>query len=1010
MQYPLAKTCLIFPLLWLFNSSFAQTITQDSLISLEYHKLYDLNERGFYPKAIDQGEAFLSHLTNPDTNTLAFGNLLMVIGAARYNYGSEADSTYAYLQKALRIFTRLRHPRMADAYERLGEFHYYYTQDTEQALLLLEQAEVIHLEQHPVDSSKLCSVYMNMLFVNTAVADYSAALAAYQKALKIQKDHYDAGNLCNAMGDFYYQQSLYLKGMEFFSTADYHFRIHYGDTSTVATFGSIYANKGNCYMSMGDYAKAIHFYAKAQQIFEKKLSTEHPYILKIKAYIGFCYADSDHFDEAENILSPLNHLVAGQDPALQLSILNKLAYCYSKQKKMTDLKDVMGQILPVLATHPYPTSLDQATATRTVGNNYSIVNDYQEAHKYYLQAIHILDTEVSEKVKIRDYLNMDLGYLYFNLQQPDSSIFYFEKALSSIQTPEQKTTIEYYYITYGLSLSKYQYFLMKDTPNQLDEAIALMEESVSSMLQLRNSYTEDADKQYLNSDGNEVFEKLIEMYMSKNTLSPSIDHIKRCFWLSEQNKNTLLLDNMIHNNLGEAGVWADSIKSCNQLVNRLSRTIHETEKSDDISQLSYLRTQYVEAQYRYDQLLTQLKTQYPKYHELFFQSVTTTVDIVQTQLLEPDQALLEYFVGDNTIFLFIIRPDTCIVHEVKRDFPLDNWIENFRQGIYGYYTAERPRKTKDLQNKSLSQYLEYAPKLYGKLFSPIEKLLPEKVIMVPDGPIGYIPFDALLTSMPEDVNNFNDYPFLFNSHQFSYTYSSTFLKEMRTKTHYRKPPKVFVAFAPFYTEKTSGNKAQGLAKRGSNNFDLLLYSKSEVDEICKTMGGDKVIGAAASKRRFMEVAGDYRILHLATHGVADHRAGDYAFLVFASENDSIENEFLYAKDIYNLEINTDMVVLSACETGVGKLQRGEGIISLSRALSYAGTKSIITSLWQVNNKSTSELMCYFYKHLRQGESKDQALRSARRDYFASAEGRDHHPFFWAAFIPVGDMRPIQHSE
>jgi CHAT domain-containing protein len=154
-------------------------------------------------------------------------------------------------------------------------------------------------------------------------------------------------------------------------------------------------------------------------------------------------------------------------------------------------------------------------------------------------------------------------------------------------------------------------------------------------------------------------------------------------------------------------------------------------------------------------------------------------------------------------------------------------------------------------------------------------------------------------------------------------------------------------------------------------------------------------------------AGDYRILHLATHGRADNRVGDYAFLAFSEIKDSIENELLYVKDLYNLELNADLVVLSACETGIGKLQRGEGIISLARAFAYAGAKSIVTTLWEVNDKSTSELMRYFYRELKLGKDKDEALRLARQRYFDKAAPRGLHPFFWAAFVPVGDMRPVR---
>lgn len=160
----------------------------------------------------------------------------------------------------------------------------------------------------------------------------------------------------------------------------------------------------------------------------------------------------------------------------------------------------------------------------------------------------------------------------------------------------------------------------------------------------------------------------------------------------------------------------------------------------------------------------------------------------------------------------------------------------------------------------------------------------------------------------------------------------------------------------------------------------------------KLLGGDVFSDTSATEKRFNEVAGNYRILHLSTHGKADDRVGDYSYLVFSPQKDAIENELLYCRDIYNLSLNADLVVLSACETGIGKLRRGEGIISLARAFAYAGAKSIVNSLWSVNDASTQELMVGFYKGLKKGDTKSQALAQAKRRFLeepsAAEKSRD----------------------
>ncbi len=1009
MQRPSTPTAFLFLLFFgAITPVFTQEISQDTLMALEYRTLYQQNEASQFTTVIQQGEAFLKNLIAPDTNSFHYGNLLMIVGTARYNYGSQLDSTLEYLQQALRIFTRLDHVRMADVYERIGQFHFYYTGDYQQAEDFYQKAEAVHLKQSVIDRSKLCSVYMNLGFVYTVLASYERAWATYKKALDIQQDAYDSGNLNNALGDFYYQQSLYAQGLIYFSKAEIDFKKHYGETSTSPNIGAVYANKGNCYMHTGDYTKAINYYSRALQIFERDLSSDSPNILRLKTYMGFCYADFGQFDRATELLQPLSQGDFAQDKGLQISILNKMAYCYAKQAKTSDFNLTMLQLTALLADNPYSSPLEEATAIRTIGVNYSLAKNYPKSLLYFQRSLDTIEAHIQEPVKMRNYLFMDLGYLYYNLRQIDASIFYFEKAINTLNLPEDKTTLEYYYNAYGLSLSKYQEFLNIADTVSLDRAIELMEASVAVILNLRNVYVEQADKQFLNSDGNEVFEKLIEMLLQKNRLSPDAKLIKRCLWLSEQNKNTMLLENIVANNVGEAVMLADSIRLVNLSIHRLSQRIKEAEHADSLHQINYLRAQYLAVNQIRDQLIAQMNAPNSRNFEILFQSNTITVDVIQRQLLAPDQCLLEYFVGDSSLYLFVVRPDTFVVQEVKRDFPLEDWIEGLRQGIYGYYTADRANRTDSLQAATRQQYIQYAPKLYEKLIAPVAQWLPEKVVIVPDGPLGYVPFDALLPETPQDENDFKAYPYLLKKYQFSYTYSATLLRDMRDKKHHHEPSKPFAAFAPFYDGDTSllaGMYAYDDLMR--KDLQPLVFSGPEVAAASKLMRGETFAGSAATEKNFTDIAGNYRILHLATHGRADNRVGDYAFLAFSEIKDSIENELLYVKDLYNLELNADLVVLSACETGIGKLQRGEGIISLARAFAYAGAKSIVTTLWEVNDKSTSELMRYFYRELRRGKDKDEALRLARLRLLKESSVRNSHPFFWAAFVPVGDMRKIK---
>lgn len=409
---------------------------------------------------------------------------------------------------------------------------------------------------------------------------------------------------------------------------------------------------------------------------------------------------------------------------------------------------------------------------------------------------------------------------------------------------------------------------------------------------------------------------------------------------------------------------------------------------------------------QYEQFKDRLNRGFPEYANLKNRINTVGLAYLRDSLLNNHEAFLEYFTGDSSIFLFLVRKDTVLLHEIKKDFPLDDWIHRFREGIFGYYTADLAARADSLKNKTLTQYLGYAYPLYQKLIEPVKQWLPERLIIAPDGLLGYIPFDALLTSKPSDINDFRSYPYLIHQHRISYTYSATLLAETRNKKSGRRSEKNLLAFAPFSANDTLAIARSQLSSRASGGFAPLPYSGAEVGAIGKSFGGDIVTGDFATASQFCALAGQYRIIHLATHAVADSRSGNFPYLRFSETSESIDNGRLNIQDIYNLKLDADLVVLSACETGIGKFQRGEGVISLARAFTCAGARSIVTSLWAVNDRSTAELMRRFYEELVGGKDIDESLRAAKKSWLQTASIRNCHPFFWAAFVPVGNMGPL----
>jgi CHAT domain-containing protein len=309
------------------------------------------------------------------------------------------------------------------------------------------------------------------------------------------------------------------------------------------------------------------------------------------------------------------------------------------------------------------------------------------------------------------------------------------------------------------------------------------------------------------------------------------------------------------------------------------------------------------------------------------------------------------------------------------------------------------------QQKNHENFIDYAHQLHQELIAPIKGQidLPEKIIISPHGPLGYLPFELLLKEVPENYANFGSHAYLLKEHQISYTYSATLLHEMKAKKYQASRPDL-IAFAPGFEGPKDNLNRELVQIRG--DLGALEFNIPEAIGISNILGGTAITGIDATEERFLAEAPNYQIIHLSTHGKANDEQGDFAYLAFTKLKDSLENEFLYNRDLYNMAIKADMVVLSACETGIGELQNGEGIISLARGFSYAGAKSIITSLWSVNDASSKELMEGFYAYIKEGRDKDEALRLAKLD-FMDKHVNEAHPFFWAPFIAIGDMEAIQ---
>jgi len=369
---------------------------------------------------------------------------------------------------------------------------------------------------------------------------------------------------------------------------------------------------------------------------------------------------------------------------------------------------------------------------------------------------------------------------------------------------------------------------------------------------------------------------------------------------------------------------------------------------------------------------------------------------IQESNLEKNTVMLEYILGDSCSYLWVITEDHHRMIRVPDRNTIEQQVETFR------FALTRP----DEENITFLSQSGYS--LYEQLVQPVIPLLPDEahLLILPDGILNYIPFEALITENAnyQGLRSLSSLKYLNNEHSISYGQSSSvWLARNTTQEKGGSPTQLqmdLIAFGdPIYEEEAESQEElrQGLRR--------LVYSGEEVKQIASLFDEgltEIYLREEATEENLTQndQLSSFRYIHFATHGITDDQNPENSCLVLSRGASTPEDGYLRASEISNMALQADLVVLSACQTGLGRMIRGEGMIGLSRSFMYAGAYSLMASLWNVSDNSTSILMNRFYTNLiKEGLNKAEALREARLSMIK--DGEFAHPFYWAPFILTG---------
>ncbi|MCU0416224.1 MAG: CHAT domain-containing protein [Cytophagaceae bacterium] len=461
--------------------------------------------------------------------------------------------------------------------------------------------------------------------------------------------------------------------------------------------------------------------------------------------------------------------------------------------------------------------------------------------------------------------------------------------------------------------------------------------------------------------------------LSQNSTRPQ-QYLKDCFYFMEKNKSAVLQQAISDAQAKSFGGIPDSLLAKEEeyqiQLTWLEQQLLKT--TDTLNDITSIKASYFSLKREYENFIQALEKQYPDYFQLKYASAIPSVESIQ-QKLKIDEAMVVYLSSESSQTLYRL----CITtKEIRMSTALTP--ERLTKTVTAFLNSVQYQLTNTFvkTNEILSAY--YLPVLPKSI---------RHIIIVADGIATTIPFELLFTSRPKsDTAAWTAYPYVIKKYAVSYAFAAGLYESYS----YQGKGKGLLAFAPIDFPGLQINSLPGSAE--------------EVNALGKLYAGSQVTirkNEAASKAYLRsDSISNYSILHLATHGWVHPSEPELSSIYFYGKDP--ESSTLYSGDIYTLNFKqVQLICLSACETGKGKLTKGEGLIGLSRALLYAGADNIVVSYWKVSDEATARLMTYFHQYITDGEKEYyEALRLAKLKLIE--EGEYAAPYYWAAFVLIGE--------
>jgi CHAT domain-containing protein/Flp pilus assembly protein TadD len=808
-------------------------------------------------------------------------------------------------------------------------------------------------------------------FVHNFGKDPKQALGHLERALALDPDLLDA---------YRYASQIHLGNGEFQATLALSRELLARAGSDPMYRATALNTLGNASVRLANYAQAIAYYEDALAV-QRELGSEQGQWSTLNGLGVIC----ENVGQSEKALGyygqALRLVQSPKDARWKATTLHNIGVSYAIQRKFPAAR---RHLLPALKIRETLNRRgDQAYTLTEIGASYARQGDFATGLRYLSQAAALAAT--LEDAYLRVVVEIALGESHERLASNEAAAAHYTQALQAaarIHHRESEWRAER-----GLGALRLR-------EGKLDEARQHYARAIETIEGIRHQVQEDAARTVFLQRKMAAYEGMVAILHRLHQASPAAGHDREALAYAQRAKARAFLDLLAEAKAEvRKGMTPDQFEEEQEVLRGIARVQRALlQGSPAEGERRRLEAELAVAEGRLDDFRDELRRRSPEYAALRYPE-PEPLERLRSELLDAQTQLLEFMIADERSFAWLVSTDGVEMIALPGRQALQASVERY----------ERLIREPPLRPEAVGEGVAQGRAIYKRLLAPFGSRLDaaKRLVIVPDGVLHYLPFESLVTAVRAGRPRY-----LLETHDVTYAPSASVLARLgRTSGAARL--ELLAYGAPDLGARTARGSAapvRGSFRRSGVIFEPLPHARSEVLSIARLFPPDRrkvQLGSGATESAFKkEDLAQFRILHLATHGLIDDRAPGRSGLLLAP-GDAAEDGLLQGTEILNLKLDADMVVLSGCGTGLGKLVHGEGLVGLSRTFFYAGARSLVVSLWNVDDASTAEVMKAFYRRLRQGMGRAEALREAKRDLLRSDRPLYHHPYYWAPLILVG---------